>query len=298
MKVTIQEVIDKIKDWKDKDIKYRELGGGITNHNYFVEVNGNKYVVRIPGEKTDIFINRENELDCSIEAGKTGVAPKVVYYLKPENVSVIEFIDGKTLKTNDIAGNPEIIKKIVTSIKKVHEKAVFNSVFNPFNTIRKYLIYVKDYNAPMPSDINQLLKKAEEIESKIKAEEIKLTACHNDLLSENFMYDGKKIWIIDWEYGGNGDPFFDLADFAVEHPFSDKEEEIIIKTYCGKMDEKRFARMIVYKAISDLWWSIWAMIQSKISTIDFNYYDYGSSRFQRMRDLINSHRFRECMTIL
>ena len=295
MQNQINEVIKRINDWKRKKVKFTELGGGITNHNYLAEVNGNRYVVRIPGEKTDIFIDRENELNCSIEAGKTGIAPEVVYYLKPENISVIEFINGKTLKQEDIVGHPDIIKKIVKAIRKIHDNAVFKCRFDPFDTIRAYTNYVNKYDAFMPDDIKYLFKETAEIERVIKSKPESLKACHNDLLSENFLFDGDRVWIIDWEYGGMGDPYFDLGDFAVEHKFSEEEEKSIISYYCGKYDERGYAKLFVYKIVSDLWWGIWAMIQARISSIDFDYYNYGLNRFNRMRKNIHSATYKESM---
>ncbi len=285
MIISIEEVIGKIKDWNDKNVKYEPLGGGITNHNYKVIVNGEAFVVRIPGAETEIFIDRENELNCSIEAGKTGVAPEVVYFIKPENVSVFRFINGKTLTTEEIAGSDELIKRIVGSIKIIHEKAKFKKRFDPFETIRKYMNeYIEKYNAPLPNDIEWMLKVSSQIEKAMLRNKPPDVACHNDYLSENFMDDGKKIWIIDWEYGGYGDPYFDLGDFAVEHPFSREQEELIIKEYCGEMNFEKLSRMLLYKIVSDLWWGLWAMIQSKVSRIDFDFYTYGNNRFERLRN--------------
>jgi thiamine kinase-like enzyme len=109
-------------------------------------------------------------------------------------------------------------------------------------------------------------------------------ACHNDLLSENFLIDKDgRMWIIDWEYGGMTDPYFDLGDFCTEHPFSAEEERLILTTYCGEMDEHRYCRMLLHKLTADLWWTIWAMIQTKLSTIDFDFYEYGMNRVRRFR---------------
>lgn len=287
MSVSIEEVIERIPGWKDKELRYEPLGGGITNHNYTVHSGEDEYVVRIPGAGTEIFINRENELDCSIQAGNAGIAPKVIHHLKPENVSVVQFIRGTTLTTSRIAGDDSLIRRIVHSIHELHEKVVFKSTFDPFETVRSYMLYVKHYGAPLPDDIEWMFKIAERIERAMQRNKYGAVACHNDYLSENFLDDGEKIWIIDWEYGGMGDPYFDLGDFAVEHPFTREQEELIIKEYCGKADMRKLYRMLLHKIISDLWWGVWAMIQSKISKIDFDFHAYASARFERLRK--NAH---------
>jgi thiamine kinase-like enzyme len=287
MSISIEEVIERIPSWKDKELRYEPLGGGITNHNYTVYIGKEEYVVRIPGAGTEIFINRENELDCSIKTGNAGIAPKVIHHLKPEHVTVVQFIRGETLKTSRIAGDDNLIKRIVNSIRTLHEKVVFKSTFDPFETVRNYMHYVKLYSVPLPDDIEWMFKVAERIEMAMQREKPRSTACHNDYLSENFLDDGEKIWIIDWEYGGMGDPYFDLGDFAVEHPFTREQEELIIKEYCGEMKKRRLYRMLLLKIVSDLWWGVWAMIQSKISKIDFDFCSYAHARFERLRN--NTH---------
>ena len=92
------------------------------------------------------------------------------------------------------------------------------------------------------------------------------------------------MWVIDWEYGGMTDPYFDLGDFCVEHPLSSAEEESVLTAYCGRLDEHRYSRMMLHKLVADLWWSIWAMIQCRVSTIDFDFYEYGMNRIRRFCD--------------
>jgi len=291
MTISIEEVIERIPGWKEKELWYEPLGGGITNHNYTVHTGEEEYVVRIPGAGTEIFISRENELDCSIQAGNAGIAPKVIHHLKPENVSIVQFIHGTTLTTSLIADDDNLIKRIVHSIHELHEKVVFRSTFDPFATVRNYLHYVKQFGATLPDDFEWMFGIAERIERAMRRDGPVAVACHNDYLSENFLDDGKKIWIIDWEYGGMGDPYFDLGDFAVEHPFTRDQEELIIEEYCGEVDKRRLYRMLLYKIISDIWWGVWAMIQSKISKIDFDFHVYGSARFERLRKNINDKDF-------
>ena len=91
------------------------------------------------------------------------------------------------------------------------------------------------------------------------------------------------MWLIDWEYGGTNDPYFDLGDFCVEHPLTRDEERLIITRYCGEMQEHRFHRMLLHKIVADLWWSIWAFIQERVSQLDFDYRAYGNDRLDRLR---------------
>jgi thiamine kinase-like enzyme len=284
-----EEAIARIDDWKGKDVRYEELGGGITNHNYIVWVdggppNGAKYVLRVPGQGTDMFIDRDVERDCMIQADKVGVGPRVAYQIDPEGSLVIDFVEGEIMHPDTIAGHPERIRQVVETVKIFHERAVFKNRIALFDMLRKYTKIARDINAPMPPELESLLLEMDVIEKATAVRPPADVACHNDLLSENFIVDANgKMWVIDWEYGGMTDPYFDLGDFCVEHPLSDDEERSIITRYCGAFREDRYARMMLHKIVADLWWSIWAWIQVRLSKIDFDFYEYGMGRVARLR---------------
>ena len=289
------EAIARIADWKDKDVRWEELGGGITNHNYIVWVNGGpgnpgggKYVLRIPGQGTDMFIDREVERDCMIQVAQAGVGPRVAYQIDPEGALVIDFVEGELMHPETMAGHPERIKQAVETTKVFHDKAVFKHEIKIFQMLRNYTQIARDIGAPMPAELEALLPIMDDIEKATARNAPADVACHNDLLSENFIIDADgKMWIIDWEYGGMTDPFFDLGDFVMEHPFSREEERLIIATYCGEMDEGRFGRMMLHKSVSALWWAVWAMIQHTVSKIEFDYMEWGMERVARAQRVVD-----------
>ena len=289
------EAIARIADWKYQDIRWEELGGGITNHNYIVWVNGGagnpgggKYVVRIPGQGTDMFIDRDIERYCMVQADKAGVGPRVAYQIDPEGALVIDFVEGEIMHPETMAGHPERLKQAVETVKVFHDKAVFKNEIKIFDMLRRYTRIARDNNTPMPPELESLLLEMETIEKATAVDPPADVACHNDLLSENFIIDADgKMWIIDWEYGGMTDPFFDLGDFVMEHPFSREEERLIAATYCGKMDEGRFGRMMLYKSVSGVWWGVWAMIQHTFSKIEFDYMEWGMERMARAQRVVD-----------
>lgn len=283
--LTPEEIIARIADWKGKDIRWEELGGGITNHNYIVWVDGGpenggaKYVMRVPGIGTDMFIDREMERDCMVQAAKAGVAPRVAYQIDPEGALVIDFVEGEIMHPETIAGHPERIRQVVETVKGLHDKTVFKNTIALFDMLRHYKKIAADINAPMPDELAATVKVLDDVEAVMKRDPVPDVACHNDLLSENFIIaaDGK-MWVIDWEYGGMTDPYFDLGDFVMEHPFSRDEQRLIVATYCGEMNERFFARMMLYRMVSGIWWAIWAMIQHTVSQIEFDYMGWGLER--------------------
>ena len=287
--LTPEAVIASVEDWKNKDIRCETLGGGITNHNYLVHVGGDpahpsgvKYVLRVPGEGTDMFIDRGNERSCSVAAAEAGVGPEVVYVV--DDAMVIAFIEAETMHPHTLAGRPDRIKQAVETVRRVHERAAFPNEIDLFEMIRHYTSMAREVGAPFPEDIDWMFRIADRIEAAMARDKPASAACHNDLLSENFLIDRSgRMWLIDWEYGGMTDPYFDLGDFCTEHPFSSEEERLILTTYCGEMVEQRYYRMLLHKLTADLWWSIWAMIQSKLSSIDFDFHEYGMNRVRRFR---------------
>jgi thiamine kinase-like enzyme len=288
--LTPEAVIARIDDWRGLNVSCEPLGGGITNHNYVVSVEDGsgeqgwaKYVLRIPGEGTDLFIDRGNECECSIAAAQAGVSPRVAYAV--DGALVIEFVDGVTIHTDTLAGWPDRIRLAVETVKRVHEHATFPHEIDVFELIRRYAAMAREVEAPSPPEFAGMFAVIDEVEQAMERDKPVPVACHNDLLSENFLVDKTtgRMWIIDWEYGGMADPFFDLGDFCTEHPFTTDEEKLVLRTYCGDLVERRYYRMLLHKLTADLWWSIWAMIQSKLSSIDFDYLEYGMNRVRRFQ---------------
>ena len=287
--LTPEAAIARIPDWDGLDVHVETLGGGITNHNFVLTVTGRpdlpwggKYVMRIPGQGSDLFIDREVEHKNALSAAQAGVSPPVLYSLEPEMCTVVPFIEAVTMHPEDLAGHRDRLEKVVDAVRTYHEKAEFVNQIYVFDMIREYLSMARGVDAPFPEDIDWMLGLCDEIEQAMKRDRPADVACHCDLLSENFMLEpGGRMWVIDWEYGGKTDPYFDLGDFCVEHPLSDDEEHFIIQRYCGTFDEARYARMMLHKLVADLWWSIWAMIQVRQSKLDFDFYEYGMNRVAR-----------------
>jgi len=283
------DVIAQIEDWSGADVRWEELGGGITNRNYIVWVegvegsrHGGKYVLRIPGEGIGMTVDREVELHNHKAAAEAGVSPPLLYCVEPGPCTVVPFIEGDTMHPQAVAGHPVRVEKIVRAIKTYHDGAVFANEVHVFDAIRKYTEVAREVGAPRPAEFDYMYSIGELIEDAMTRDEPPLVACHCDLLSENFILDTKgKMCVIDWEYGGMADPYFDLGDFCVEHPLSIEEEKAVLTWYCGEMDEHRYYRMLLHKLVADLWWSIWPMIQVQISEIDFDFYAYGMNRIRR-----------------
>ena len=155
--LTPDEAIARIADWQGKDVRWEELGGGITNHNYIVWVNGGwgnpgggKYVLRVPGAGTDMFIDRDVERECMIEVARIGTCPRVAHVIEPEKAMVIDFIDGEVMHPDTMAGHPERIKQAIEAVHVYHDNAVFSNKIEIFDMLRRYTKVAREIDTPMP----------------------------------------------------------------------------------------------------------------------------------------------------
>lgn len=286
----VTEVISKIEEWAGKDIKIEELTEGLTNKNYKITVENKSYVIRIPGEGSDLFIDREVELHNTLSASSVGVGAKVFKYFKDDYIIVTEFINGQVMSIPLFKDKNRIIKA-VNAIKKIHENASFISNFIMFEKFNEYLEIVRKNLIKVPDGFDEAIKVVEKVKKIFLKNMPKLVPCHNDLLAENFIEEGERMRILDWELSGNNDPFFELGDFSVEQGFGEEEDILILDTYFGKSDEKKFARMNIYKYMADILWTLWAVIQHKLSKLPFDYWNYGINRFNRAMEAFNSKIF-------
>ena len=278
--MTLEEVIARIPGWTGARIVTSTLGGGITNLNYRVDVDGESFVVRIPGKDSELLgVDRQREYACTLAASRSGVGPEVVNYLKAEGILVTSFILGRALSMEEM-GRPTTIQRVAESLRRYHSGPAFPGTFSALETVREYL-RISRSGASLPSRLNGMVERAEVIDGALRAVTRPPRPCHNDLLLGNFIDDGHLIRIVDWEYAAMGDPFFDLGNFAVHHDLSDTQEVLLLEAYFGRATAPDVARLKLMKIISDLREAMWAMVQVTISSLDYDFVQYGQKHFDR-----------------
>jgi len=276
---TILQRIPQFASAKSPEIK--ELTGGITNKNYKITVDGESFVLRMGGNETKYLgINRKIEYECSLLASKIGIAPEPIAFLEPEGYIVARFISGKGIPAEEI-GTEENIKRVLESMKAYHALEFFPGSFSPFRVAEEYKKTALSFNVKLPEKMDLYLEKSREIEKAMYREPLKSHPCHNDLLNGNFIDDGTRIRILDWEYAGMGDIFFDLGNFAVQHEFNDEQDDILLYAYFGNPTDSYRAHLKLMKIMSDLREAMWAQVQIGVSQLDFDYKGYGQKYFDR-----------------
>jgi len=282
--VDIQSILQRVPGFASQDnLTITELTGGITNKNYKITTSeGESFVLRLGGNETIFLgIDRHVEYECSRLAAQIGVAPEPIAFLAPEGYILARFISGKPMSAAEI-GNQENITRVVASMKLYHSINKFPGLFSPFRIAEEYVKTAFELKVKLPENIDWILNKASEIEKAMYANEtLTLRPCHNDLLNGNFIDDGTRIRILDWEYAGMGDIFFDLGNFAIQHDFNDEQDEILLQAYFGNPTDSQRAHQKLMKIMSDLREAMWAQVQRGVSQLDFDYASYGQKYFDR-----------------
>jgi|SRR5687768_13949808 len=289
----IQEVVTKIPDWKNKPVLISPLSGGLTNSNYKVEVDGTPYFVRVPGESTELLaVNRDNEYHNSKAAHEAGVGPKVLYHLPEYNVMVLEFLNGKTM-SKDSLNEPGMPTRIAQAIKKLNAGPRFLMDFNMFRLTEFYLQICQERDIKIPDGYLDRMSIVVQIENAMSVNPLPTVPCNNDLLAENYIDDGEQLWLIDYEYSGNNDPTFELGNTCQEMQFNDHQINELCAAYFGEATKDKIARMKLNMIMSDVGWGLWAAIQAKISTIDFDFWSWAVERWGRAVEKMDSREFEE-----
>ncbi len=291
MALSLTEAIARVPMWAGAaDLRTAPLGGGITNQNFRVDVNGESFVLRIGGEKAELLgIDRQCEYAANRAAAEIGLAPEVVYFIEPEGYLVTRFLSARPLPRDEMR-QPEIIRRVAAALKRFHSLPSIPGDFSPFRTGEDYLKTAMGYSVPFPGNWNWLYQRVQEIEEAFRQGSFTPRPCHNDLLNENLLDDGE-IRILDWEYAGMGDPAFDLANLAIHHEFSDEQDRFLLECYFGKVTPQRFARHRLMKIVSDFREAMWGLVQIGISKLDFDFRGYADKHFSRMERNIQDPRY-------
>ena len=279
------EFENKIKSlpiWKNLE-NIEPLEGGITNLNFLVSDSSSKSVVRLGSDIPEHLVYRSNEIIVSEAAYQIGVSPKLIY--NEPGVLVLEFIESKTLEPKTVREN---LNKIVPIIRKIHDEIPNKlsgqpQIFWVFYVIKYYSNYLLNNNSSHISLIPSLLKKAEKLEKLSSPREIVFG--HNDLLAANFLDDGSKIWVVDWEYGGFNDPLFDIGGLSSNNDLDENLENEVLEMYFKEKPSKDL--IIKYNAMktaSLLRETMWSMVSEITSKIEFNYAEYTSDNLKKFEE--------------
>jgi thiamine kinase-like enzyme len=268
--------------WPGRDARLEPLGGGITNRNFKVAVGDEAFVLRIGGKDTELLgIDRHAEHAASRIASDLGLAPEVVGFVEPEGYLVTRFVEGEVGSVD--------VEQVGRALARLHAGPAFPARFDSFRVVEVYRSTALERGVAVPAAYERAKEVADAIERRRAG--MAPRPCHNDLLNANFIDDGRRSWIVDWEYAGMGDPFFDLGNFAVNHSLDEDGERRLLLAY-GSNDG---AALTLMRFMSDFREAMWGVVQQAISELDFDFVEYAGRHFDRLERTAAEPRFRTAL---
>jgi thiamine kinase-like enzyme len=273
--------------------------GGLTNRNYRVDTSSNTYVMRVSNVASALLgINRNNERINTDRAHQSGVGAAIIDSLPNENVLVMQWIEAKTLHAADLQSEPDLLPRIAASLKTLHAGPTFEGQFH-FPSVRtKYLETVLNAGYFLPENYLQVEPKVSELEKILSSTAEALVPCNNDLLAENFMDDGNKIWIIDFEYSGQNEASFEIGNLVSESFLTDEQVTVLCDAYWGKHLPSKINRALAWSMIARYGWVLWASIQEATSPIAFDFRSWGMTKWNSVLPELEGSRYRNILESL
>jgi len=277
----IEHLISLVPELKGRGATISKLDGGLTNCNFRVDTDNESYVVRIAGDNSSLLgIDRQCEYECTRLAARLDAGADVISFLRDQGALVTRFLHGHVLSADDIKRRV-ILERLTVTLKKYHHEPSSPGYFSAFDTVRKYHALAKEHHVSLPPSLDVALDRFLHIEEVIQRHPAAQCPCHNDLLPANFIDDGKTIRIIDWEYAGIGDLFFDLGNLASNSQFEREDEELLLELYFGQVMKPQLQKLQLMRLASDMRESMWGFLQVGISKLDIDYASYGNEHLEK-----------------
>jgi thiamine kinase-like enzyme len=277
--------MQKVPELAGRQLTLTALSGGITNRNFLVALVGerDRYVIRLAGNDTHLLgISREVEHAATVAAAGVGVGPEVTAFIRPEGYLVTRFIEGSPI-SEEAMREPETLDRVAASLRRIHDGPPIPGLFVPLRIVEAYRALAAARGVRIPPEYELAAAIGRRIELACLANPMEPRPCHNDLLNANFIDDGVRIRIVDWEYAGMGDRFFDLGNFSINHELTPDADALLLGAYDGggvRID--RLARLTLMRIVSDFREAMWGVLQQGISTLDVDFVAYAAEHFDRL----------------
>jgi thiamine kinase-like enzyme len=261
---------------------------GLTNRNYKITIASERFVLRIPGEGTSEYINRRHEAVAARVAAEAGVNAEVLFFDENDGLMLTRFVDGALTMNGERFKDLGAVARAAQAFRRMHDCGKsFATEFNLFQKMDEYLDYLRRKQARIPDGYADIQREAEAVRAALNARPVALRPCHCDPLAENFLDTGARTFIIDWEYAGNNDPMWDLGDVSVEASFGPDQDAALLEAYfAGRPPPAQVGRMVLYKAMCDLLWTLWGAIQVANENPVDDFWAYAVNRFGRCQALM------------
>jgi thiamine kinase-like enzyme len=291
----------KIADWQDQEVWYERIPTGITNLNWKVHLptTGTNCFMKVHGPNTEIFIDRPLAHEAALTVGLSGHAPRLLHYIEQDRIEVYEFLDGYHSANVSDLYDADIRRHIILAYRDIHRGPLLSRAKSGFEQLAERLQQAQSYGALMPRDLDYLMWQCARARRAFDRCGMTLATCYNDGYVSNYMVNAdKSVKIIDWEYAGNNDPYWDLALMAFENFFTPAMIRDMITIHDDAYTPEAEAKIILYGGVVGVTWGFWAGLQSRISTIPFDFAKYADLIFLRTRHLMRSPIWEEALARL
>ena len=296
MAPTIEQVIDAIPDWREREVTFTRIQAGLTNTNYRVLADGVPHFVRIPGAATELLaVDRGNEIHNTKAAAQSGVSPLVLFTVPEWDVFVLEWLGAETMSIEKLRA-PGMPSRIAQTLRRLHGGPAFRDAFDMVRLSERYLALVDERSIPIPAGYRERMDRIPRIEAALARHPLAPVPCNNDLLAENYLDDGTRLWIVDYEYSGMNDPAFELGNTCQELGYDDAQVAELCAAYFGEASPALLARMRLQMIMSDVGWTLWAAIQAQISSIDYDFAGWAEERWARATAMLDGPDFEAWLT--
>ena len=256
-----------------------ELPGGLTNRNYKVTTPAGAFVARVSSGGSELLaIDRDNEYRNSVSAAAAGAGAPVIEYRPEDGLLVVGYLEGRTLGNADVAA-PGTIPRIAEACRRLHSGPRFGNDFDMFDIQRRYLSVARSRGFRIPAGYDDLLPQFSAAEKALAVRATKTVPCNNDLLAANFIDDGDRLWLIDYELSGNNDACFELGNIGAESHLSNEALAALVTAYYGRPRRSAIARARLLGLVGMYGWTLWGAIQDAASPIDFDFWSWAMERF-------------------
>jgi thiamine kinase-like enzyme len=276
--------LQRVPEVAGRELTLAALSGGITNRNFLITLADapDRYVIRLAGNDTHLLvISREVEHAATVAAAGVGVGPEVTAFIRPEGYLVTRFIEGSPV-SDEAVRRPETLERVAASLRRIHDGPPIPGLFVPFRIVEAYRALAAARGVPIPAAYELAAAASRRIELACLMAPLEPRPCHNDLLNANFIDDGTRIRIVDWEYAGMGDPYFDLGNFSINHELTTDQDAYLLGAYDGEVRPARLARLTLMRVVSDFREAMWGVLQQGISTLDVDFVAYAGEHFDRL----------------
>jgi thiamine kinase-like enzyme len=275
----------------EQPFQIRPLHGGITNRNYIASTPSGDYVIRIPGERTALLgIDRAYEAEAARRAAALGIGPAVLGMIETVGTLVTQLVDGQHLEPAPFA---ERLADVVDLIHRFHDSGALGGAFPIHRIVEWHARDAAAHGVMAPPSYERLHQQSRRIEAAFARSPMPTVPCHNDLLPGNVLFAADRVWLLDFEYAGMNDVFFDLGNLSVNSELTRESEERLLTRYFGQVTNSSWARLQLMKMMSEFREGMWAVVQQAISSLDTDFVTYANERLGNCERLAGRPEFEQ-----